>query len=159
MTLYAGTPSASAWVSSWSRPLWLMAPSAGAPPGLENPGRRVHALVEVDRPHDRLEAVGQQAVEVTAARLLDALAYQQVLAQVDTARRPGQSPGAHDRHPVERQGPLAGVGIAPVEDVGGDQLQDGVAKKLQALVVGRRRRRARGRRTDGSTPAGATCDP
>jgi hypothetical protein len=102
-----------------------MAPSAGAPP------------IQVDRPQHRLEGVGQDTVEVTATSLVNAPAHPQVLAEVDTARRGRQRAGADDGGSVQGQGALPGLRVAAIQQLGGDQLEDGVAEKLEALVVAR----------------------
>src|ERR1700737_2135141 len=108
----------------------------GAADIFENLGCLVHPKVEVNRPDDGLPGVGQQAVEVPTTGLLNTLAHAQVIAQVEAAGGCGQRSGAGEGGAAHGQRALPCPGIITVEHVGGDQLDDSVAKKLQPLVVG-----------------------
>src|SRR5215218_4559853 len=109
-------------------------------PVLEQPahqrGRPRQALVQVDGPEHGLEGVGQDRGLVAAARQLLTPAQAHGLADAELAGHLGEHVHVHRGRPQLGQLALGQVGEGPVDDVGHDQAEDGVAQELQALVGG-----------------------
>ena len=90
--------------------------------------------VEVHRPEDRLERVGEDARLVTAARALLPLAEQDEVADPEATGDVGEGVHVHDRRAELRQLALGELRVGAVGHVGHDQPEHGVAEELQALV-------------------------
>ena len=91
--------------------------------------------VEVDRPDQGLERGRQQGRPDAPAALRLAFAEQQVRAELEPGRQPGEPRRADDRCPPGGQHALVVARVAPVEGLGDGEADDGVAQELEALVV------------------------
>ena len=89
---------------------------------------------EVDRSDYRLEAVGEDRVLGAAARGLLSLAEQDRLAHTELGGDRRQRLGAHDRGAQSGEVPFGEFGEGPVQVVGDDKAQHGVAEQLEAFV-------------------------
>jgi hypothetical protein len=84
-----------------------------------------------------LQRVGEDRIAAVAAALELARAELEHRAQVEPAREFGQGGLAHQAGAGAGQLPLVGLGPACMQGLGHDQVDQGVAQELQALVVGR----------------------
>ncbi len=99
-------------------------------------GRRVEALVEIDRADHRFEGVGEDGRLVPAARALFAPAEPDEGAEFESATHVRQRTRVDHRGPQLGQLAFGQVGVGAVQRVGDHQAEHGVPEELQALVGG-----------------------
>ncbi len=99
-------------------------------------GRRFEPAVEVQRPDERFERVGQRRIAVATAARFFAAAEEQIFAELQFACHHGQMLALHERRAPVSQ--LAfGLVAQVIEVFGRDQFEHRVAEELHALVVRR----------------------
>ena len=99
--------------------------------------RGLPAGVEVDRPEDRLEGVGQDGGLGPATRSFFAPAQQEDLTHSEPRRHLRQDAGVHHGGADLGQLAFGEVGEAVERVAGHDETQHGVAQELEPLVGGR----------------------
>src|SRR5690349_11682402 len=95
----------------------------------------VDAAVEINRRDERLVAIRQQRLLAASAGLLLAAPEQQVLAELQTLRQPGERRRRDERGLRLRLLAFVPLGELAEEHIGDDEAEHRVAEKLQRLVV------------------------
>jgi hypothetical protein len=96
---------------------------------------RVDARVEVDRRHERLEHVGEDAILVGAAGLALGATEACVRADAELARRPRQRARVDDRRPRAREVAFAPRRMGLVEQPRDSEVEHRVAEEFEPLVA------------------------
>lgn len=92
--------------------------------------------VEVQRPHEGLEAVGHSVPQFEIVAQVRAVGVQHELVELQILGEEREVLILDDGRPISGQTALLQIGEHVVQVDGGEELDDGVAEELEALVVG-----------------------